>query len=113
MRMLDADAEGADWREVARIVLHIDSDHEPDRARQAFGSHLAGAKWMTKDGYRHLLRRGGLARLLGSPATLPVRCGFAVKFLGLLGHQRLIRDVRDVSATHPIAPILPQRGSAL
>jgi hypothetical protein len=24
MRMLDADAEGADWREVARIVLHID-----------------------------------------------------------------------------------------
>jgi hypothetical protein len=24
MRMLDADAEGADWREVSRIVLHID-----------------------------------------------------------------------------------------
>ena len=31
----------------------------------------------------------------------------------ILGHQRLIRDVRDVSGTHPIAPILPQRGSAL
>ena len=30
MRMLDADAEGADWREVARIVLHIDSDRDPD-----------------------------------------------------------------------------------
>ena len=25
MRMLDANAEGADWREVAQIVLHIDS----------------------------------------------------------------------------------------
>jgi hypothetical protein len=24
LRLLDADAEGADWREVARIVLHID-----------------------------------------------------------------------------------------
>jgi len=36
MRMLDADAEGADWREVARIVLHIDPEREPDRARQGF-----------------------------------------------------------------------------
>ena len=44
MRMLDADAEGADWREVARIVLHIDPDRQPDRARQAFESHLARAK---------------------------------------------------------------------
>jgi hypothetical protein len=33
MRMLDADQEGADWREVSRIVLHIDPEHEPDRAR--------------------------------------------------------------------------------
>jgi len=34
MRMLDADAEGADWREVALIVLHIDPEREPDRAVQ-------------------------------------------------------------------------------
>ena len=38
MRMLDANAEGADWREVAQIVLHINPDREPDRARQAFES---------------------------------------------------------------------------
>lgn len=48
--MLDADAEGADWRGVARIVLHIDPDREPDRARQAFESHLAremgGEAWI-------------------------------------------------------------------
>ena len=55
MRMLDADAEGALWREVARIVLHIDPDREPDRAA---GLRVARAKWMTKDGYRHLLGRG-------------------------------------------------------
>src|SRR4029077_3383872 len=56
LRLLDADAEGADWREVAKIVLHIDPDREPERARKAFDSHLARAKWMTKHGYRHLLR---------------------------------------------------------
>jgi len=58
MRLLDADAEGADWREVAQIVLHIDPEREPDRARRAFESHLVRAKWMTREGYRHLLRRG-------------------------------------------------------
>ncbi len=33
LRLLDADAEGADWQEVAQIVLHIDPALEPDRAR--------------------------------------------------------------------------------
>ena len=60
-RLLDADAQGADWREVAKIVLHIDPAREPDRARLAFESHLARAKWMTEDGYR-LLLRGGASR---------------------------------------------------
>jgi hypothetical protein len=36
LRMLDANAKGADWREVSRIVLHIDAEREPDRARRAF-----------------------------------------------------------------------------
>jgi len=58
LRMLDADAEGADWREVAKLVLHIDPQHEPERARRAFDTHLARAKWMTEQGYRHLLRGG-------------------------------------------------------
>jgi hypothetical protein len=58
LRLLDADAEGADWRDVARIVLHLDPEREFDRARRAFDSHLARAKWMTEHGYRHL-RRGG------------------------------------------------------
>jgi hypothetical protein len=42
MRMLDADAEGADWREVARIVLHIDSEREPAWARRAFDTGSVG-----------------------------------------------------------------------
>ena len=32
LRMLDADAEGADWREVAQLVLKIDPELEHDRA---------------------------------------------------------------------------------
>ena len=48
LRLLDADADGADWTEVARIVLHIDPTSEPARARRAWESHLARAKWMTE-----------------------------------------------------------------
>jgi len=55
LRLLDADAEGADWVEVARIVLHIDPKQERDRARGAWESHLARAKWMIEHGYRDLL----------------------------------------------------------
>ena len=31
-RILDADAEGADWRELSRIVLHIDPENDLVRA---------------------------------------------------------------------------------
>ena len=39
LRLLDADAVGVDWREVARIVLHLDPEYESDRARRSFDSH--------------------------------------------------------------------------
>ena len=63
LRLLDADKEGADWRDVSRIVLRIDPDLDADRARRAFESHLSRAKWMTEQGYRHMLR-GGASRNL-------------------------------------------------
>jgi hypothetical protein len=59
LRLLHADAGGADWREVARIVLSLDVQKDPERTRQIWQSHLARAKWMTETGYRHLLRGGG------------------------------------------------------
>ncbi|WP_249132999.1 DNA -binding domain-containing protein [Bradyrhizobium sp. AUGA SZCCT0182] len=58
LRLLDAETNGADWKEVARIVLHLDPGREPDRARRAWKPHLARAHWMTEHGYRHLLRGG-------------------------------------------------------
>ncbi len=56
LRLLDAAAEGADWREVVRIVFGIDPERERERARLVHDSHLARARWMTEKGYRHLLR---------------------------------------------------------
>ncbi len=56
LRLLDAAKDGADWREVSAIVLRIDPEREPDRARRAWETHLTRARWMTEDGYRHLLR---------------------------------------------------------
>jgi hypothetical protein len=58
MRVLDAEQQGADWRDVSRIVLRIDPDTEADRARIAFESHLSRARWIAGQGYRHLLRSG-------------------------------------------------------
>lgn len=56
LRLLDAEAEGADWREIARIVLRIDPASEPERARQAWDTHLARARWVSESGYSHLLK---------------------------------------------------------
>ena len=55
MRLLDADAEGADWREVSRIVLHRDPEAESERTRRCWEAHLTRARWMTTKGYRKLL----------------------------------------------------------
>ena len=55
IRLLDAAAEGADWREAVAIIFGLDPDKEPERARIVHDSHLARARWMTKKGYRHLL----------------------------------------------------------
>lgn len=58
LRLLDAEADGADPDDVARIVLRIDPVREPERARHAHATHLARAQWMTRVGYRDLLRQG-------------------------------------------------------
>lgn len=55
LRILDAAEEGADWREVVRIVFGLDAASEPERARLVHDSHLERARWMASHGYRHLL----------------------------------------------------------
>jgi len=55
LRLLDAQNEAANWREVARIVLHRDAEAEPDRTRLCWEAHLRRANWMVQHGYRGLL----------------------------------------------------------
>ena len=56
MRLLDAAAEGADWREVVSVLFKLNPSDEPERARRVHDAHLARARWMTEHGYRQLLR---------------------------------------------------------
>lgn len=57
LRLLDAETEGADWREAVSIVFGIDPSQEPERAKAVHDNHLARAHWMTRSGYRDLLKR--------------------------------------------------------
>ncbi len=55
LRLLDADAEGADWREVVMALFGLDADRDPEHAKTVHDSHLARARWMTETGYRYLV----------------------------------------------------------
>lgn len=55
LRLLDADDEGADWREAVSVIFGLDTETEPERARIVHESHLARARWMTEVGYAYLL----------------------------------------------------------
>jgi len=56
LRLLDAADEGADWREAVKIIFGLDPTDQPERARVVYDSHLARARWMTRAGYRDLLK---------------------------------------------------------
>lgn len=56
-RLLDATADGADWREIVSVLFELDPVREPERAREVHDSHLARAQWMAAGGYKALLRR--------------------------------------------------------
>lgn len=56
LRLLDASADGASTNEMAQIVLGIDPAKEPQRAERAVDSHLRRARWMSRVGYRQLMR---------------------------------------------------------
>ncbi len=59
-RLLDADAEDADWRDAARIILLLDPQKDPERVRQCWQMHLDRAKWVATTGYQQLITQAGL-----------------------------------------------------
>lgn len=58
LRLLDAAAANADWREVAQVVLGLDPTQDPDHAKRVHDAHLARAQWMMTTGYRDLIQQG-------------------------------------------------------
>lgn len=57
LRLLDAKAGSADWKDAARIVLHRDPFGDEARTRRCWESHLARAEWLSKGGYRKILEQ--------------------------------------------------------
>lgn len=55
LRLLDAKAEGADWREVVSVIFGLSPSDDHNRAQRVYTTHLARAEWMTASGYRDLL----------------------------------------------------------
>ncbi|MDR6624497.1 DNA -binding domain-containing protein [Caulobacter segnis] len=56
LRLLDAAAAHADWREAAALVLGLDVEADAQRARRIHDIHLERARWMASAGYRHILK---------------------------------------------------------
>ncbi|MBA8841322.1 DNA -binding domain-containing protein [Ochrobactrum sp. RH2CCR150] len=62
LRILDAEAEDADWKEVAQIVLHRDPASDEVRTRRCWQSHLERAEWLAREGYRQILEQAAANR---------------------------------------------------
>ena len=56
LRLLDAEADAANWQDAVQIIFGIDPRVEHARALRVHTSHLSRARWMTANGYRDLLR---------------------------------------------------------
>lgn len=56
LRLLDAEADKASWRDAAAIILGMHAEDDEERARRAYDTHLARARWMAEKGYTALLR---------------------------------------------------------
>ena len=58
LRLLDAERDGADWREAVQVLFGLDANDDPQRCQKIHAAHLARAKWMSESGYRELLGKG-------------------------------------------------------
>lgn len=54
-RLLNADAQKADWKEVVRIVFGVEPENDPARSRTLYDAHLSRARWISQSGYRTLI----------------------------------------------------------
>lgn len=55
LRLLDAEASGAHWTEVAHVVLGVDPQNDPKRCKRMYESHLARAHWVSAQGFADMV----------------------------------------------------------
>jgi hypothetical protein len=54
--LLDCSAGDMDWRDAMTQLIGDDAKTDPGKAKTMYDSHLARAQWMSRTGYRQLLR---------------------------------------------------------
>lgn len=59
LRLLDADAQRANWREVVKVIFGLDPTADFARARRVYDNHLARARLIAASGHRDLLAPKG------------------------------------------------------
>lgn len=57
LRLLDADKDGADWKEAVSVIFGVDTENDSEEAEKIYHSHLARAKWVAQSGFAHLLNK--------------------------------------------------------
>ena len=63
LRLLDAEADRANWRDVAKVIFGIDPSGDYARARRVYDNHLARARLLAASGHKDLLSRKGKSRM--------------------------------------------------
>lgn len=56
LRLVDADRDGADWEEAARLVFGAGAARGRRDLREQHRAHLARARWLVNGGYLRLAR---------------------------------------------------------
>jgi len=59
LRLLDAEAQRADWHDVVKVVFGLDPAANFARARHVYDGHLRRARFLAASGHRNLLSRKG------------------------------------------------------
>lgn len=62
LRLLDAEAQRANWRDVVKVVFGIDPASDFARARRVYDNHLARAHVIAGGAHKDLLRKGAPPR---------------------------------------------------
>lgn len=62
LRLLDAEAQRANWRDVVKVIFGLDPASDYGRAQRVYDNHLARARLLAASGHRDFLSRGSKMR---------------------------------------------------